>query len=105
MRIDYHSHVGTEWVLQGGLAFHLPGNAEMKMMVIRDSVTPLYTKCICFCPANPELFVRGENLLAQHYEINEGFPIPKTTLMSGVNLFLDYLGIARDGCFSVLANK
>ena len=49
--------------------------------------------------------VRGENLLAQHYEINEGFPIPKTTLMSGVNLFLDYLGIARDGCFSVLANK
>lgn len=34
-----------------------------------------------------------------------GFPIPKTTLMSGVNLFLDYLGIARDGCFSVLANK
>ena len=47
----------------------------------------------------------GGNLLAQHYEINEGFPIPKTTLMSGVNLFLDYLGIARDGCFSVLANK
>ena len=25
--------------------------------------------------------------------------------ISVLNLFLDYLGIARDGCFSVLANK
>lgn len=49
--------------------------------------------------------MRCVNLQGTHYEINEGFPIPKTTLMSGVNLFLDYLGIARDGCFSVLANK
>lgn len=56
-------------------------------------------------PRQSGIVCPGENLLAQHYEINEGFPIPKTTLMSGVNLFLDYLGIARDGCFSVLANK
>ena len=47
-------------------------------------------------PSQSGIVCPGGNLLAQHYE---------TTLMSGVNLFLDYLGIARDGCFSVLANK
>lgn len=31
-----------------------------------------------------QLFVRGENLLAQRYEINAGFPMPKATMMAGV---------------------
>lgn len=32
------------------------------------------------------LFVRGENLLAQHYEINAGFTMPKATATGGFNL-------------------
>ena len=32
------------------------------------------------------LFVKGENLLAQRYEINAGFPMPKATFMGGVNI-------------------
>jgi Outer membrane cobalamin receptor protein len=32
------------------------------------------------------LFVRGENLLAQRYEINVGYPMPKATIMGGINL-------------------
>ena len=32
------------------------------------------------------LWARGENLLAQHYEINGGYPMPKATFMAGVNL-------------------
>lgn len=32
------------------------------------------------------LFVRGENLLAQHYEINAGYPMPRTTFMGGVQV-------------------
>ena len=32
------------------------------------------------------LWVKGENLLAQHYEINAGFPMPKATFMAGVNV-------------------
>ena len=32
VRIDHHSHVGTEWVPQAGLSFHLPANAEIKLM-------------------------------------------------------------------------
>ena len=32
------------------------------------------------------LYVKGENLLAQKYEINAGFPMPKATFMGGVHL-------------------
>ncbi|MBP5522957.1 MAG: TonB-dependent receptor, partial [Bacteroidaceae bacterium] len=31
-------------------------------------------------------WVRGENLLAQNYEINKGYPMPRATFMGGVNL-------------------
>lgn len=33
-----------------------------------------------------ELFVNGENLLAQRYEINAGYPMPKATVMGGISL-------------------
>ena len=33
-----------------------------------------------------KLWVRGENLLAQRYEINEGFPMPKATVMAGIHV-------------------
>ena len=33
-----------------------------------------------------DLFVRGENLLAQRYEINDGFPMPKATALGGMNV-------------------
>ncbi|KIO43287.1 MULTISPECIES: TonB-dependent receptor plug domain-containing protein [Sanguibacteroides] len=33
-----------------------------------------------------DLFVRGENLLAQSYEINIGYPMPEATFMGGVNI-------------------
>jgi iron complex outermembrane receptor protein len=32
------------------------------------------------------IFVKGENLLAQKYEINAGFPMPKATFMGGIHL-------------------
>ncbi len=38
-----------------------------------------------FC-RTADFFVRGENLLAQHYEINAGYPMPKATIMGGINL-------------------
>ena len=33
-----------------------------------------------------KLWARGENLLAQRYEINEGYPMPKATVMAGVHV-------------------
>ena len=35
-----------------------------------------------------KVFVRGENLLAQRYEVNAGFPMPRATVMAGVNVDL-----------------
>lgn len=35
---------------------------------------------------NVALWVRGENLLAQSYEINQGYPMPRATFMGGVNI-------------------
>jgi iron complex outermembrane receptor protein len=32
------------------------------------------------------VWVRGENLLAQKYEINLGYPMPRATFMGGVSL-------------------
>lgn len=32
------------------------------------------------------LFAKGENLLAQRYEINAGYPMPKATVTGGINL-------------------
>lgn len=33
-----------------------------------------------------QLWAKGENLLAQKYEINSGYPMPRATFMAGVNL-------------------
>ena len=40
-----------------------------------------------FCPAL-KVWARGENLLAQKYEINDGYPMPRATFMGGVTLDL-----------------
>lgn len=32
-----------------------------------------------------DIWARGENLLAQRYEINAGYPMPRATIMAGVN--------------------
>ena len=32
------------------------------------------------------LFVRGENLLAQNYQINAGYPMPRATVLGGFTL-------------------
>ena len=33
-----------------------------------------------------DIWVRGENLLAQRYEINTGYPMPGATVMGGINI-------------------
>ena len=34
------------------------------------------------------IFVRGENLLAERYEINAGYPMPRATVFGGLKLNL-----------------
>lgn len=35
-----------------------------------------------------EIFVKGENLLAQKYEINAGYPMPRATVFAGIHITL-----------------
>lgn len=35
-----------------------------------------------------KIFARGENLLAQKYQINKGFPMPKATIFAGIEISL-----------------
>ena len=42
-----------------------------------------------FCPTKEKgmnLFVKGENLTATRYTINDGFPMPKATVMGGIDI-------------------
>lgn len=57
------------------------GDAEQKenFCMLNASVNYALTKYLT-------LWVHGENLLAQSYEINLGYPMPRATFMGGVNL-------------------
>jgi len=57
------------------------GNDEKKenIALLDASVTYAATR-------NISLWARGENLLAQKYEINLGYPMPRATFMGGINV-------------------
>ena len=57
------------------------GNNETKedFYLLNASVTYAALK-------NVSLWARGENLLAQEYEINKGYPMPRATFMGGVSV-------------------
>ena len=57
------------------------GNDEKKEDFMLFNVTIDYRVC-----NNLTLWARGENLLAQSYEINYGYPMPRATFMGGVNV-------------------
>jgi iron complex outermembrane receptor protein len=53
--------------------------AKEDFVLLNASVTYAATR-------NVSLWARGENLLAQKYEINQGYPMPRATFMGGVSL-------------------
>lgn len=57
------------------------GKDEQKTDVTLVNATASYQLC-----RQLKLWVKGENLLAQRYEINAGYPMPRATFMGGVNL-------------------
>ena len=66
LRVDHHSHVGTELVPQGGFAFHFPARAEIKAMVSKGFRNPTIREMYMFPPQNPDL--KPERLM--NYEIS-----------------------------------
>ena len=81
--VDYHH---DKWLAALGLQYvnHLytaVGDDETKenFCLLNASVSYAATKAL-------SLWVRGENLLAQKYEINLGYPMPRATFMGGVSV-------------------
>ena len=75
-----------QWMVNAGLQYinglyTAVGDAEQKenFCLLNLSVSYGLTKGI-------RLWARGENLLAQSYEINLGYPMPRATFMGGVNI-------------------
>lgn len=55
IRIDHHSRVGTEWVPQTGVAFHLPHDIELKASASKGFRYPILREMYMFPPQNPDL--------------------------------------------------
>jgi len=83
LRVDHHSQVGTEWVPQVGLSFHLPENSEVKLMASKGFRYPTIREMYMFRPANPDL--KPERLWS--YELSFAQRLLDGRLSYGVNVF------------------
>lgn len=83
LRLDHHSRVGTEWVPQAGLAFHLPHRMELKASATKGFRYPILREMYMFPPQNPDL--KPESMW--NYELAFSQSLLDGRLSYGVNLF------------------
>ena len=83
LRVDHHSRVGTEWVPQAGLAFHLPHAIELKASATKGFRYPILREMYMFPPQNPDL--QPESMW--NYEIALSQTLLDGRFRYGVNLF------------------
>lgn len=81
VRMDYNSHIGTEWVPQGGIAVQLPRNMQLKAMVSKGFRFPTIREMYMFPPQNPDL--KAERMW--NYEISLRQQVGR--IAYGVSLF------------------
>ena len=83
LRVDHHSRVGTEWVPQAGLAFHLPRQTELKASASKGFRYPILREMYMFPPQNPDL--KPESMW--NYEIAFSQRLLDGSFSYGVNVF------------------
>ncbi len=83
LRLDHHSRVGTEWVPQAGLAFHLPHAIELKASASKGFRYPILREMYMFPPQNPDL--QPESMW--NYELAFSQRLMEGRLTYGVNFF------------------
>ena len=83
LRVDHHSRVGTEWVPQAGLAFHLPHAIELKASATKGFRYPILREMYMFPPQNPDL--QSESMW--NYEIALSQTLLDGRFRYGVNVF------------------
>ena len=80
---NYHKN---RWTAIAGLQFISNLYTEVGDQETKENFC-LLNACVSYALTKAcSLWVRGENLLAQSYEINLGYPMPRATFMGGVNL-------------------
>ena len=83
LRVDLHSRVGTEWIPQAGVAFHLPKDMELKASATKGFRYPILREMYMFPPQNPDL--KPESMW--NYEIAFSQRLFGGRLHYGLNLF------------------
>ena len=83
VRVDHHSHVGTEWVPQAGVSVHLPKASELKLSASKGFRYPLIREMFMWGVANPDL--EAERMW--NYEIAYSQKLMGGRLSYGVNVF------------------
>lgn len=83
VRLDHHSRVGTEWVPQAGLSFHLPHSVELKLSAAKGFRYPTVREMYMFPPHNPDL--QPERMW--NYEVAVSQTLLDGALKYGVNIF------------------
>ena len=93
----YAGYVGADyryakWIVNAGLQYisglGLDSNPDDLVLVdhTKKDCCLLSLSATYALTGNVSLWLRGENLLAQSYEINYGYPMPRATFMGGVNI-------------------
>ena len=83
VRVDHHSRVGTEWIPQAGLSFHLPRTIELKASASKGFRYPILREMYMFPPQNPDL--KLESMWS--YELAWAQHLLDNSLTYGINLF------------------
>ena len=87
---EYVDYLGIRWQ-QGPFAVHA-GTQHVSNYYTGSATAPYQTftlvnASLSYSPLSSlKLWVRGENLMRQHYELLDGYPMPLATFMAGVNV-------------------
>lgn len=88
---EYKGYLGATWhsgmwMITGGLQQLAGLFTDVSGKGTKENATLLHATVNCQILKNIGIWVKGDNLLAQKYEINAGFPMPRATFMGGVSI-------------------
>lgn len=81
-------YTGHRWKIDTGVQYVAGLFTQLAPSEVRESFVLWNLTATYQLQKHVDVWFKGENLLAQRYEINHGYPMPKTTFMAGVNVNL-----------------